>query len=469
MKKLFPLLMIAAGAVAYGVYKNLKQSNQSEDDKTLVVIDDTPSNDSDLVVVPEQVKSDAAEAAEEVQKELGLFESLRDTDEPYERPSFFHMTEDSFLEPEQIDEPSEIMTILVEDECENETSVESEQIQEIEAEVMTSSDDCLKDLEISDGIDYESEPVFDAAEQIELNGDDSESENCFADAVEDEEYSLDTLTAEDEAMSTELDEGKSESIETLEVLPENPVESNEEDADETKIIDNFDEDKGIEQVEEQSNENDEYASVEDLIDEIAGQIEESSVFDEDELEDSKVEMEPMQSYNTPEVDALMKEIAGQVKAADQSVSEEPEINEPEQVSVEAEPEEETDYLQDIRKITEMYSEKVAQYNIRYPYLSSRFIDDTLKFSHQFNAEYPMGTRVAIEHHANFSTIEDLFVFAQIIRQSGYAVREGAEDKSLIAVREMFVDNNSILHDVFKVANQVYCLSGEYQKFRISKR
>ncbi|MBR5004307.1 MAG: ribonuclease E inhibitor RraB, partial [Erysipelotrichaceae bacterium] len=78
-------------------------------------------------------------------------------------------------------------------------------------------------------------------------------------------------------------------------------------------------------------------------------------------------------------------------------------------------------------------------------------------------------RVAIEHHVRFSEVEDLFVFAQIIRQSGYHVKEGTEDKTLIVVREMFVDNNTILHDVFKVANQVYCLSGEYQKFRITKR
>ncbi len=464
MKKLFPLLVIAAGAVAYSVYKSHKEAEKSEENKTFVSLDDDFSceenqNESEETIVESVEHSDPVEeAVQEVQEELGVFETLRDADEPYERPSFFHMTEDSYLEPEsveekeeypQVEEASEIITILVEDEEESEYSdqdteladeesfeeTDDEQIQEIsEADESDQLDSESKESEAEDVLEVFEEPV-------EVTVADEVSEDVSAPA--EEEPADETPEIEEEIVEAveELNEFE-EVLETFE-------EANQEVHDEFETSED---------------------EVDMLIEEIAGQIEEASNPVEIEQEENEeAELEPLQSYNTPEVDALMKEIAGQVKAVDKTVtetpSEEPEITEEAQL----EPQEETDYLQDIRKITELYSEKVAQYNIRYPYLSSRFIDDTLKFSHQFNTEYPMGTRVVIEHHAHFTAIEDLFVFAQFIRQSGYSVKEGTEDKSLVVVREMFVDNNTILHDVFKVANQVYCLSGEYQKFRISKR
>ena len=256
-----------------------------------------------------------------------------------------------------------------------------------------------------------------------------------------------------------------------EEVKEEPVSDSVEEAvqEDDVFVPFFDLKSESEEVEE------ELFSVEDAIDEIVQKVEELPAVESDPvidvLETEEEVLEPLPSYDTPELDELMKTIAGQVKAADESEKvEESVVEEVEEEPVVVETaEEETDYLQDIRKITEMYSDKVAQYNIRYPYLSSRFIDDTLKFSQQFNSEYPQGTRVAIEHHTHFDAVEDLFVFAQIIRQSGYSVREGSEDCSLIVTKEMYVDTNSILHDVFKVANQAYCLSGEYQKFRISKR
>ena len=309
-------------------------------------------------------------------------------------------------------------------------------------------------LEEESEIDIQDEMV----EALEETTEDSVvSEDCETGEV------IETLTDEAETSEPET-EDEEECVEAVEENSEEPVE---EDTAESVVENEEAFENQPEELEVIENE-----EVDNLIEEIAGHIEESNeLFEEESVElEEEQELEPLQSYNTPEVDELMKEIAGQVKAADQAALGETEVEEElKEEVVEPSLSEETDYLQDIRKITELYSEKVAQYNIRYPYLSSRFIDDTLKFSHQFNAEYPVGTRVAIEHYAHFTAIEDLFVFAQIIRQSGYAVKEGAEDKTLVVIREMFVDNNTILHDVFKVANQVYCLSGEYQKFRITKR
>ena len=435
MKKLIPLLVIAAGAVAYSVYKNKKEGVKEE--KTLVIIDDTPSNDlpsndspveeviEEVVeeiteevteeVTEEPIPDPVEEAVQEVQEELGAFETLSDSEEPYERPSFFHLTDDSYLEPEE--SPS----------TENEV--------------------------VDDNLKYEEVPVEQDTVQEES-----------------EEPALIVLETEEETEAV-LDEGPVvEAVEetTEEVTEELVIDSVEEVVQEDDVFVPFFDLKSEPEVVEE-----EPFSVEDAIDEIVQKVEELPAVESapviDVLETEEEVLQSLPSYDTPEVDELMKTIAGQVKAADESEkAEEPVVEVEEPVVVET-VEEETDYLQDIRKITEMYSDKVAQYNIRYPYLSSRFINDTLKFSQQFNSEYPQGTRVAIEHHTHFDAVEDLFVFAQIIRQSGYSVREGTEDRSLIVTKEMYVDTNSILHDVFKVANQAYCLSGEYQKFRISKR
>jgi len=466
MKKLIPLLVIAAGAVAYGVYKSRKETENKDEEKTLVVIDDTLSGDDSSQPVEDIEK----EAVEEVQQELGYFETLSDSDEPYERPSFFHVTEDSFLESEELNptetfnQPEEFDALTIpEDTTEVFTEEPEPSVEEVieEPVVLVVPDEELAEeptavLEEESEIDIQEEMV----EALEEKAEDSVvSEDCETAEV------IETLIDEDETSEPET-EDEEECVEAVEENSEGPIE---EDTAES-VVENEEEafENQTEELEVTENE-----EVDNLIEEIAGHIEESNeLFEEESVEsdEEEPELEPLQSYNTPEVDELMKEIAGQVKAADQAALEETEVEEEtKEEVVEPSLSEETDYLQDIRKITELYSEKVAQYNIRYPYLSSRFIDDTLKFSHQLNAEYPVGTRVAIEHYAHFTAIEDLFVFAQIIRQSGYAVKEGAEDKTLVVIREMFVDNNTILHDVFKVANQVYCLSGEYQKFRITKR
>lgn len=459
MKKLIPLLVIAAGAVAYGVYKSRKETENKDEEKTLVVIDDTLSGDDSSQPVEDIEK----EAVEEVQQELGYFETLSDSDEPYERPSFFHVTEDSILKSDefnQLEEESDALTIT-EDAAEVFTEEPELSVEEVieEPVVLVVPDEELTEesaavLKEESEIDIQEEMVETLEEKTE---DSVVSEDCETAEV------IESLTDEAETSESETEDEE----ECVEAVEENSVEPIEEDTAESVVENEEVFENQPEELEVTENE-----EVDNLIEEIAGHIEESNeLFEEESVElEEEQELEPLQSYNTPEVDELMKEIAGQVKAADQAALEETEVEEEiKEEVVEPSLSEETDYLQDIRKITELYSEKVAQYNIRYPYLSSRFIDDTLKFSHQFNAEYPVGTRVAIEHYAHFTAIEDLFVFAQIIRQSGYAVKEGAEDKTLVVIREMFVDNNTILHDVFKVANQVYCLSGEYQKFRITKR
>lgn len=455
MKKLIPLLVIAAGAVAYSIYKNKKETEQEE--KKLVVVEDTPENDqpSDDTRVEEfenQINEveEAAQSVQEVQEDLGVFETLTDLEEPYERPSFFHLTQDSYLEPEQASEPEE--TEVQENDVEPALIIlETEEPAEAEAE---------------------SEPVDELAEEVGMIDTVVEPEQVVEE-VEDlvqEEENFKTFE------NTELEEAEmiEETAESEELyVEEEPAEEVQEDIQ----IDDIKEDEEMSDYLMESND------IEDVIEGIAQKIEAaadeylSAEESEENVEESEdQELEPLVSYDTPELEALMKEIAGQVKAADDSESKtveelplEYEEEQVEEAATEPDPVEETDYLQDIRKITEMYSDKVAQYNIRYPYLSSRFIDDTLKFSQQFNAEYPQGTRIVIEHQAHFNASEDLFVFAQIIRQIGYSVRESAENHSLIVMKEMYVDTNTILHDVFKVANQVYCLSGEYQKFRITKR
>ena len=573
MKKIIPLLVVAAGAVAYNVYKNRKESVTQE--KTFVVIDD--SNDTsgkpepieelkveptvleesvikeaeeipvseevviDPVIVEESTMKETlveaeeadtendvevtesklnplTEVMQEVQEELGIFETLSDMDEPYGRPSFFHVTDDSYIESE-IEPATEIVsTIVVEDDeeveveeqsveevtpneevvsesevveeqTEEEPAVDPVVVEEVQEEILSTIvvEDTEEELDVEIELILEEQldidEVVEFAQEVEetilatiLVEDDEDEEPVEVDSFEDVSEITETEPAVESAEEPTETEEEPEVDALIEEIAEQIGESKEEpvliNLPEIDQEENDDSEETIVEFNEETAEEDEPIEVEALIEEIAEQIEESKAESVSVhfKEESEVELEPLKSYNTPEVDELMKTIAGQVKAADQ-VEEESVIEKeaPEEVVEELPQSEEGDYLQDIRKITELYSEKVAQYNIRFPYLSSRFIDDTLKFSNQFNTEYPIGTRVAIEHHMHFNAVEDLFVFAQIIRQTGYIVKEGAEDKTLIAVREMFVDNNTILHDVLKVANQVYCLSGEYQKFRITKR
>lgn len=115
-----------------------------------------------------------------------------------------------------------------------------------------------------------------------------------------------------------------------------------------------------------------------------------------------------------------------------------------------------------------YSAEVTAINLKFPYLKPKFIDETLQFGASFNEEYPVGTLVRINHVAKFSRVEDLIAFVKVAKENDYVVQEAKEENTILTINECIVASDSILNDVFHVANQVYCLEGEYFGFQIDK-
>lgn len=122
----------------------------------------------------------------------------------------------------------------------------------------------------------------------------------------------------------------------------------------------------------------------------------------------------------------------------------------------------------ITEVAQNYSLEVAQINIRFPYLKPKFIEETLSYGANFADEYPEGTQVEIHHVAKFHRVEDLIAFVKSCKENDVDVKEAQEENTILAVNHCIVAANTILDDVFNIANQVYCLEGDYFGFRIDK-
>lgn len=111
---------------------------------------------------------------------------------------------------------------------------------------------------------------------------------------------------------------------------------------------------------------------------------------------------------------------------------------------------------------------IACIQIRYPYLKKSFIEETLDYTENFSEEYPQGSMVRINHVAKFERVEDLISFVRMAKENDYQVQEAEEENTILAICDCLVQGDSILTDVFKVANQVFNLNGEYFGFRVDK-
>ena len=122
----------------------------------------------------------------------------------------------------------------------------------------------------------------------------------------------------------------------------------------------------------------------------------------------------------------------------------------------------------IKDIAEKYSLEVTELNIKYPYLKPKFINETIEFAQNFSIEYPNGMSIRINHVARFERVEDLIEFVKIVKENDYAIQEAQEENTILASLECTVAGSNITEDVFSIANQVYCLQGEYLGFRIDR-
>ncbi len=112
-----------------------------------------------------------------------------------------------------------------------------------------------------------------------------------------------------------------------------------------------------------------------------------------------------------------------------------------------------------------YAPEVKEISELYPYLSLDYIEEQLRRNDAFNEEYPEDTLVTITHKAQFDTAEARAQFCAIAEQNGFGVEDLGE-KECQAVHKMFTQNGAILSDIFNVANQVGCLKGSYEGYKI---
>ena len=101
----------------------------------------------------------------------------------------------------------------------------------------------------------------------------------------------------------------------------------------------------------------------------------------------------------------------------------------------------------------------------YPYLKPEFIAEQFGRNDVFNREYPEDTLITISHKAKFAAEDIMKEFGGIAEENGYSCDViGAAE--CIITKKMFTENGSILSDIYNVANQVACLNGTYEGYRI---
>ena len=114
---------------------------------------------------------------------------------------------------------------------------------------------------------------------------------------------------------------------------------------------------------------------------------------------------------------------------------------------------------------EEVSEEVKEIAAIYPYLRSSFIAEQFARNDAFNAEYPEDTLVAISHKVRFSHLEEKEQFLEIAKENGYDVEE-LNAKEIVVAKKLYSTDGAILSDIYNVANQVNCLNGTYEGYKI---
>lgn len=103
----------------------------------------------------------------------------------------------------------------------------------------------------------------------------------------------------------------------------------------------------------------------------------------------------------------------------------------------------------------------------YPYLDKKFIAEQFGRNEVFNKEYPEDTLITIAHKAKFDDAWTLQEYAKIVEDNGYTVSPLNETENIVS-KKMFTTEGAILSDIYNVANQVACLKGVYEGYKIDK-
>ncbi len=112
-----------------------------------------------------------------------------------------------------------------------------------------------------------------------------------------------------------------------------------------------------------------------------------------------------------------------------------------------------------------YPEEIKEIAKLYPYLDKKFIAEQFGRNDAFNREYPEDTLVTISHKARFADAWTLQEYTKIAEENGYTA-QSLNDTENIVTKKMFAADGAILSDIYNVANQVACLKGTYEGYKI---
>lgn len=118
-----------------------------------------------------------------------------------------------------------------------------------------------------------------------------------------------------------------------------------------------------------------------------------------------------------------------------------------------------------KEVEQEVSEEVKEISSIYPYLSTEFIAEQFARNDVFNREYPEDTLITIAHKVCFKDEDMGNEFCRIASENGYEI-EVLNDEEALIKKQMYAVNGSILSDIYNVANQVNCLSGIYEGYKI---
>ena len=101
----------------------------------------------------------------------------------------------------------------------------------------------------------------------------------------------------------------------------------------------------------------------------------------------------------------------------------------------------------------------------YPYLDKKFIAEQFARNEALNKEYPEDTLITIAHKAKFPDAWTLEEYTKIVTENGYTAEKLNDTENIIS-KKMFTTDGAILSDIYNVSNQVACLKGTYEGYKI---
>lgn len=123
------------------------------------------------------------------------------------------------------------------------------------------------------------------------------------------------------------------------------------------------------------------------------------------------------------------------------------------------------HIDDEEKKEEKLSPEVLEIAELYPYLDKAFIAEQFNRNEVFNAEYPEETLITIAHKAKFKDAWTMQEYIKIAEENGYQSEALSETENIIT-KKMVTTDGAILSDIYNVANQVACVNGVYEGYKI---